>query len=450
MKRKLHPLDLLNTVFLACVSTFFILWPGTEGYVTIADGKFTAFCWLFGGYILCTLLLGLEQCLIGTAKFPAPSAIWKKSSGAQKFVVLYWLLTVISTLLSPYRNEALLGMSRHEGLLTISIYCGTFLCLSATARPKRWLLYLFGLTMTLEAVLCLIQMQGYNPFGLFPEGLSYFDANKSYAGIYLGTIGNADLLGALLCLAIPIFWVGILRLKGILRFSLLLPLILCAMVLVQVNVQAALVGVFAGGLLSLPVVLPKYKKQTVLAVLVILLGGLLLALFRRSTGGTLYELGQVLRGNWDDKFGNGRIYIWKTVLGALPNRLFFGTGPDTMAAAGIVGFAWDNRELGMTLSTMIDTAHNEYLNVAYHQGILALLAWLAALGCSAWKWIRHKSAAAAILGSAVLCYCIQAFFGLSMSPTASLMWVIWGLLEGDCKPIEQTLSPTKKMKGRKK
>lgn len=447
MKQKIIPTDLLNTIFLFFASTFFILWPGTMGYGAIVEAKFSAFLWIFGGYILCTLILGLEQCLIGTAKFPTPAAIWKKSSWTQRLVILYWLLTVVSTVVSPYREEALLGMSRQEGLLTISIYCGVFLCLSATAKPKPWLLYAFGATMTLEAILCLIQMQGHNPFGLFPEGLTYLDANIAYAGVYLGTMGNADLMGALLALAVPIFWVGILQLECKLRYLLLIPLMLCTAVLIQMNVQAALAGVIVGGLLALPVVLLKHKKLTLMLVLAVFLGGLLFSLFTRAETGTLYELGQVLRGNWEDNFGNGRVYIWKNVLQALPDRLFFGTGPDTMAAAGFAGFPFYIEETGSTMTLMVDIAHNEYLNVAYHQGLFALLAWLAALGCSAWKWIKHKNTASAILGAAILCYCIQAFFCFSMCPTASLMWLVWGLLDTCDRP---TTTSTQKQKGRKK
>lgn len=77
-----------------------------------------------------------------------------------------------------------------------------------------------------QRLLATVQMTGRTPFGLYPDGMNYFDANIKYAGEYLGTIGNVDILSAVLCVAIPLFWIGLL--KGDRRWSicLIIPLVL--------------------------------------------------------------------------------------------------------------------------------------------------------------------------------------------------------------------------------
>ena len=138
-------------------------------------------------------------------------------------------------------------------------------------------------------------------------------------------------------------------------------------VLVIMDVKAGWMGVVLGGLLSLPVVAPvkkEYRKWLWAAVVVLLLSGLLLVYTAPITG-MMYELQQVLHGNWGDHFGSGRVSIWRQVLQKVPDRLFWGVGPDTMYAAGI--------RLG---TVIIDCAHNEYLNVLFHQGLFGLFSYL--------------------------------------------------------------------------
>ena len=53
-------------------------------------------------------------------------------------------------------------------------------------------------------IISLLQAAGMNPFGLYPDGLSWADRNVKYSGEFIGTIGNADLVSAFLCVAIPL------------------------------------------------------------------------------------------------------------------------------------------------------------------------------------------------------------------------------------------------------
>ena len=434
------PYWLTDGLVLLAVSLF-VLFPGTEGYRNLQHAKFVLFLVLFGGYLILMLLFSAELMLVRHVRPPSPRTLWKRAGPARKCIVGFWAASVLSAAFSPFGAQTLLGMSRQEGLVTITIYCGVFLCVSAFARPKFWWALVFGGSMMVFDVICLLQMQGFNPLGLYPEGCTFLDANIKYGGVYLGTTGNADLTAALLCLAIPLFWILILRRKERLRWTLLLPLALSLAVLIGMDVQAGLVAVILGTVLTIPAVLPVSRRGRIwlwAGAAAVLAAGLVLVLLSKSTAGTVFELREILRGNWDPNFGSGRIYIWREVLRRVPDRLLLGTGPDTMAAALIPGYVHIDAVTGEAMQFYVDVAHNEYLNILYHQGLLALIPYLGALIISAVRWLRcsRKDGTAAALGGAVLCYGIQAMFGFSMCQTAGLFWIAWGLLEGTCSRTE--------------
>ena len=110
-----------------------------------------------------------------------------------------------------------------------------------------------------------------------------------------------------------------------------------------------------------------------------------------------------------------------------------------MLLENIGSFSRFHEELGIMIEAQIDTAHNEYLNILFHQGLFAFAAYLAALVSAIKRWITSgsKDAAVAILGSAALCYCIQACFGISSCITAIYFWLTLGLLESHLQRMNQ-------------
>ena len=426
----------LTNILMGLALSVYILFPGTEGYESIQNAKFEVFSLLFGGYLLLIILFSAELALIRRIRSPKIGQIWQSAVWEEKLIVIYWILTLISTLVSPYGQGTLLGLSRYEGFLTQTIYCGTFLCVGRFARPKAWMMYLFSAVMSVFCGICILQMQGRNPLGLYPAGTDYFGANVDYPGIYLGTTGNADLTAALLCLAIPAFAVWLVRGKQRGRFLAVIPLILCVVTLVRADVKAGLVGTICGMAVVLPAVLPVKsgrRKWLWLALGGLVLVGLWYGYTNQRTWGLPYEVRQILHGNFDSALGSGRIGIWKDILSRVPERLIFGYGPDTMAAAQIAHYTHVIN--GVEVPLIIDVAHNEYLNILYHQGILALLIYLLALGRSFLRWLAcgSKDTVSAICGGAVLCYCVQAFFGFSMCQTAVLFWMAWAVLNSQLR-----------------
>lgn len=421
--------------YAALMLTVFLFYFDGQGYQGISQAKFQMFLLLTGLYLAAMLFLLMDQLFTGQLKGCTPLALWKRTGWSQRLMAVYLALTWLSALCSPWLPATILGASRYEGALSITLYCLIFLLASACGEADRRLLAVLGASVTLFCVLCLVQLAGFNPFGLYPEGYGYADAGRAYSGAYLGTIGNVDLTAAFLSPAFPMLLYALIRLSGRSRWALLVPVILSGLVLVRMSVLAGLVGAGAGCLLSLPAAgarRPELRRKLAFAVGGVLLAGLA-AVFFVDLGGELpHQLHLLLHGQADPSFGSGRLHIWGEVLSRVPEHPLLGAGPDTMLYAGIPPFTRYDPDLGYTITARIDAAHNEYLNILYHQGIPALAAYLGALVTLAAGWLRAspEDDGAAVLGAGVLGCCAQAFFGISSPLTTPLFFLVLGLLAG--------------------
>ena len=419
----------ISDVYLALMLSVFLLWPGTDGYEKITAAKYRLFLLLTLGYCAGTALLYLELLVMRQCRPVSFRALVRAIRPAEWLMLGYVLYSLLSTLLSPWRDDAWLGLTRREGFLTLALYAAAFLLLGRLARPKKWLLDVFGAGMCLCCLLSLRQLTGGNPLGLYPEGLSYYDAGKAYSGAYLGTIGNTDLLAAVMCAAVPAFFYGVWKLR---RYWLLAPLALCLIVSVWMDVSAGLLGIAAGLLLPLPLAFGgKRRRAAAIMIGCGLLAAFLAVLLIPGLPGILGEAHALLLGRAEDEFGSGRVFIWKNVWQAVKERPLFGGGPDTLSRRVTAYFERYDEARNAVIRSGIDAAHNEYLNILANQGCFALLCWLGTLGCSAGRFIRKAGEQPAVLicGSAVLGYCVQAFFGISMCLSTPFFLIAWAMLE---------------------
>ena len=416
--------SVLTAAYLAILLSIYLLYPGRGGYQTITAQKWSAYLLITGVYIAAMLLLHLELAIVGAAKLPAPTMLRKTLGLPQKFILLYLFATVLSTLFSEFRQTALWGGGRCKGLAAIALYCLSFLLVSAYGQPKRWMLWLYAAAISVNCVLCLLQFAGLNPLHLYPEGMNYYGANTQYAGEFLGTVGNADILSAVLSLSIPAFWAAILRMKGCReRYFLLIPLALCLVVLLRAFVAGGILGVTGAVVLSAPLMTDdkRRRKWALICVIAALIAAAAAVYcFGSRMGGFLYEASELMHGRWDDRFGTGRIYIWRNVIQLVPEHLLLGGGPDTLGLRTDAAFERYDETLGTLIHSTIDTAHNEYLNILVNQGLLALLSYLAALLASAIHWVRRgalRLCGARLLHSGVLWHQLPNLYAVSVAGT---------------------------------
>lgn len=426
----------LTSAFLVVMFGVFLLAVGSGGYTSITRFKFDLFLCICGVYLFFIALISV--------------ALWYKGYRGLRFSAIHWcvllflIFCAFSACLSSFFPKTLLGYHRYEGLLTVSCYVLTFFSVSLFYRVKPWLIWVFAIAMILFCTVCFLQFLGFNPLGLYPDGLNYYDAGTAYRYPFLGTVGNVGFVGALLSVAVPIFFVAIFRLQCKTRFLLLIPLLFSLIIAVLMKVAAAFVGIGGSLLLLVPLALTKNRRRTVLAwllILVVIFAGIAVIFFVDMGNGTLHEFHMLLHGQWKDTFGTGRFYIWRNVLPLVREQPLFGGGCDTLGQRMTAEFCRYDKDTGVTYRAGIDAAHNEYLNILVNEGLLALAAYLVALVWSFILYVKKNKnhALAAVWGSGVLGYSLQSFFGIRLCITAPYFWLCWALMLAALKePADNT------------
>jgi len=362
-------------------------------------------------------------------------------NAASVFAVIYLVVTAISAVTSSSFPKTVFGVSRHEGLFTIFLYVLIFIAVSSFGSISKGHVYTLIGSSAIFGTVCALQLQGLNPFGLYPNGYTYFDGGVRYSGSYIGTIGNADFVGAYLCIVIPALFYILLRTRIKFRILAVIPLALLLYTVSKISVMAALVGLCAGTVVAIPIILKLKKRSSLIYSLSILsLGVMTLAFLREyDTGsGFLHEIHEILNGRISDEFGSNRIRIWKDVVSVIPEAPILGKGPDTMLLERFEKFSTFYPALNKTLTSTIDTAHNEYLNVLYHQGILGLAAYLLTVFFSLKNAFRSRSALSRALCISLAAYLVQAFFGISICIVSPLFWTALALASKK-PPISEAL-----------
>ena len=180
---------------------------------------------------------------------------------AEFFLLCFLLFSVVSYLLSPYKNienpngmsSFIFGYGRYDGFLTLSLYVFVFLLISKFGSFKKTHLYLVTISVCVMSLITVIQSFGFNPFWLFPDG------GDGGIHMFASTIGNIDLLSTVFCITLPLISLSYLFLNV---SRLLSALILFA---VFINTYSVfLIGVNSGNVAYLTlfaIILPVLLKK---------------------------------------------------------------------------------------------------------------------------------------------------------------------------------------------
>lgn len=225
------------------------LWYNTAGYLDISSAKYSFFTTTSLLYLVVLLILQLELLLVGSG-----TALHRKP----RLLLPHWLALgylfccAISAALSEFPQAAYWGGTRHEGLCTLALYVAIFLAVSYHAQPKGWYIYPLAGVVGINGVLGVAQIAGYNPLGLFPDGLTYHDASLAYGSAFLGTLGNAGLYAAflaMLCSGLLAFFIR----AQLAHAGWILPPVFCGLCgLFCSDIAAGIVGFFAAFVCALP------------------------------------------------------------------------------------------------------------------------------------------------------------------------------------------------------
>ena len=140
----------------------------------------------------------------------------------------------------------------------------------------------------------------------------------------------------------------------------------------------------------------------------------------------------VVDKNANEDYGTGRIYIWKNTI-------------EKIKEAPITGYGIDNfqnvfKSKLIAYGSIVDKAHNDYLQKALCEGIISGIVFVVFLLMIFFKGIARKLSPIYYgLLLAFTCYSIQAFFNISFINVAPIYFIIMGLLIGTLKEKEDII-----------
>ena len=153
--------------------------------------------------------------------------------------------------------------------------------------------------------------------------------------------------------------------------------------------------------------------------------------YSEKTDTIIHELGQILRGNFDDDFGHNRLFTWKRALRLVELRPLFGIGPDNFKTVFAKYFLEEAKDQFPSSGGNVDKAHNEFLDVLVDNGILGFAAYMAFFGLLLWYCFRNidkkNKTLAPVFGVAVAAYMAHAFFGYQLPIQSPCMWMMIGV-----------------------
>ncbi len=173
----------------------FPLFTGFKGYAAVTVSKYLFF-------VICTALW-LTAIAVLTLKGRLPLG---SPSAAQICAVCFMAVCCLSAALSPHRLDCIIGAGRYDGLVTLLLCALIFSGVSAFGSLRPCHTRAFALSCMLCCFVALLQLLGLDPLWLYPGELSYYDSHILFSGEFLGTVGNVNMLSALLSLAIPLFF----------------------------------------------------------------------------------------------------------------------------------------------------------------------------------------------------------------------------------------------------
>lgn len=164
--------------------------------------------------------------------------------------------------------------------------------------------------------------------------------------------------------------------------------------------------------------------------------------YKEKTDTILHELGQILRGNFDDDFGHNRLFTWKRSLRLVELRPFFGIGPDNFRQIFAYFFSEEAKDQFPSSGGGVDKAHNEFLDVLVDNGIFGFAAYMTFFGFLLYYAFRRsdEKKLSPVFGVAIISYMAHAFFGYQLPIQSPCMWVMIGIGAAFIRTEEQALA----------
>ena len=342
-----------------------------------------------------------------------------QKNGAHICALFIFAFALISTMFARAQRVALLGFQdRYEGLFSIAYYLTVMVLSSFLDKKYKKIIVnciiFTGIAQTIYALLQVYKVPGiYNGH---PGAAQGFITNPNFFGTYMVLCS---------CFSIGLF---IDEEKTWKKIVYVLTSIVLLMGLLLSNASSAGTGLIITLIYIIIFCIKKKKIAKMIATIAIISVSIIITTNLGKTdllndlSKTAKEATEVAKGNADDKFGSGRMFIWKKTLPIVPKYLLHGAGIDNFYYAfGDTPLQSDDGK------TIFDKAHNEYLQTLVTQGIFSLISYLALYAIIVKKGIKFCFKENQIyLILPIIGYLTQAFFNISVIEVAPIFYIALG------------------------
>ncbi len=260
-------LNKITELYIANIIIIFPLCIDATGFFRILECKYRCFLWISVIYLAIIIIINLYYFI-----FYKINGIKNKMTKVQHALIIFWAINIVSCIISPYfdKYNLFVGVGRGEGLITISLYCLTFLAITLFGKfEKRMVLY-FSISSICLNLVCILQYIGFNPLNMYQEGIGTHNVS------FMGTIGNIDFISAIYCMLLTVSFSAfvILDEKKIYKIVHLLSVFMGFFIFVIINVMSGTVAFIATFILLFPFIITnsKYLSRTLIAIDMIILG----------------------------------------------------------------------------------------------------------------------------------------------------------------------------------
>lgn len=268
IKKESTILEKLTEAYIIILIILFPLCVDSTGFFRILECKYRYFLIIATSYLAICILTFIYFCIFEKINYFKG----KKLSKIQIAVIVFWIVNIISGLISPYFNKynLFIGVGRGEGLINISLYCLTFLFITLFGKfKKRYVLY-FSISSILISFIAVLQYIGFNPFNMYQDGIGTHNVS------FMGTIGNIDFISAIFCILLTVSFTAFVFLDDnkYIKIIHLISITLGAFIFEILDVSSGAVAFILGIALISPFIITDNKRlsKALIAGGVILLG----------------------------------------------------------------------------------------------------------------------------------------------------------------------------------
>lgn len=405
--------DCYTVAALLYVSAVFALHPLImhNGYFDITEAKAVFYTGITAAYILSLVMLAVcGERIYFSKPGKAVTCLW----------IYFAVYTVSSLAFGNGREVFIAADNRYQGIGMTLLYAISVYLISKSYiwedRRSGSVFYAAAAALLINGIFGILNYYGIDPFGLYRH-MSVFESRKFFSGI-----GNVDFISAYFSLFIPaLVFITVSKFKELKRWEKTLYVTACFAGIAALPASSSSVYIGLGfSAILFPLLSEKLKTgrcprvYTVILVFLLIVFLAAFVLFNtafREAGGIAGKY-LVIDSDW----GSDRGKIWAHVFNMFreftPLQKLIGGGSGCIAAY--------DKNLRIFPDAILDSAHNEYLNILVNSGILGLTACLGFLIFCILNALKSRNAYRYALLLGMLSYMAQAAVNIAQPMTTPL------------------------------